>query len=241
MKLSEKDASLDPSYDPTKRPQAKTGTVDLDEKGDVSVISDIQGADDFVHRLHQQVISLGGQVSMTVEQLVVWLDRRIDHQDIPYTESAVFLNKAVRGLMTKHGIADVGILAFDRYRLCDAIEAAIEKHRTIERLQAFQGFLLPNSNWPLTRPVFSISPRSATNQAGSTKARTNSTSTTWPEAWRIGRADATGQRIEGRVQVLAGWMSIRKCATGSATSIAVAPRSVSRLPPIFLPRLRLHA
>lgn len=143
--LSQKDASLAVGYDPTKKPQAKSGSIDFDKDSKVELISEPSGTDDFVHRLHKQVSALSGPVSMTVEQLVVWLDRRIDHQDIPYAESAAYLNKVVRGLMAKHGIKDVSVLALDRFRLCDEIEAAIDRHRVSERLQAFQGFLLPNS------------------------------------------------------------------------------------------------
>jgi type III restriction enzyme len=39
-----------------------------------------------------------------------------------------------------------GVLALDRYRLCEEIETAIQRHRTTERQQAFQGFLLPASD-----------------------------------------------------------------------------------------------
>jgi type III restriction enzyme len=144
-RLSEKDASLAPSYDPRKRPQAKTGSIDIDAKGDLQQVNDPQGTPDFIGRLHQQVLALGGPQTMTVEELVVWLDRRIEHSDIIYSESAAFLNKVVRGLMAQYGIDDPSVLALDRYRLSDEIEAAIEKHRTAERQQAFQGFLLPNS------------------------------------------------------------------------------------------------
>lgn len=144
-RLSEKDASLDPAYDPTKRPQVRTGVVDVTEQGDVTTVSEAPGADDFIGRLHQQVIDLGAPPAMTVEQLVAWLDRRIDHHDIPYAESAVYLTKVVRGLMARHGITDPGVLALDRYRLRDEIEKAIDKHRVSERQQAFQAFLLPQS------------------------------------------------------------------------------------------------
>jgi type III restriction enzyme len=143
--LSQKDASLAASYDPTKQPQARSGTIDIDKDSQVKLTNEPSGTYDFVHRLHKQVSALSNQVSMTVEQLVVWLDRRIDHQDIPYAESAAFLNKVVRGLMAKHGIEDVSVLALDRFRLCDEIEAAIDRHRVSERMHAFQGFLLPSS------------------------------------------------------------------------------------------------
>jgi type III restriction enzyme len=145
-RLSEKDASLDPAYDPTKRPQARTGVLDVTDKGDLSVVSEVPGTSDFIGRLHQQVMDLGSHPAMTVEQLVAWLDRRIDHHDIPYAESAAYLSKVVRGLMARHGITDPGVLALDRFRLRDEIEKAIDRHRVEERKQAFQAFLLPSSD-----------------------------------------------------------------------------------------------
>jgi len=63
-------------------------------------------------------------------------------------ESAVFIHNAVRGIMTKFGIADVSILSLDRYRLRDEIEIKIQQHRMAERRNAFQRYLLPDS--PLT-------------------------------------------------------------------------------------------
>lgn len=145
-RLSEKEASLDAAYNPTKRPQARSGMVDVNEQGDVSLLSEIPGTGDFIGRLHQQVMDLGAPPAMTVEQLVAWLDRQINHHDIPYAESAVYLVKVVRGLMAKHGITDPGVLALDRYHLRDEIEKAIDRHRIAERQQAFQAFLLPSSD-----------------------------------------------------------------------------------------------
>jgi type III restriction enzyme len=100
---------------------------------------------DFVATLHQQVIALGGSGDWKLEDLVGWLDRHIDHQDIPAGESAEFLRQVIRGLMAKFGIADIGLLALDRFRLREQIEERIQKHRDSERSAAFQQFLLPES------------------------------------------------------------------------------------------------
>jgi type III restriction enzyme len=54
----------------------------------------------------------------------------------------------VRGIMTKFGIAEVSLLALDRYRLRDEIENKIQQYRVAERKNAFQRYLLPES--PLT-------------------------------------------------------------------------------------------
>lgn len=59
--------------------------------------------------------------------------------------SAEFLRKVIRGLMAKHGITDLSVLALDRFRLRDEVEACIQQHRDSEQRTAFQQFLLPNS------------------------------------------------------------------------------------------------
>ncbi len=96
----------------------------------------------------------------TLEILVGWLDRHIDHQDIPAGESAEFLRKVIRGLMAKYGIADIGLLALDRFRLREEIETRIQQHRDGERKTAFQQFLLAGSALTVSdRSASSISKR----------------------------------------------------------------------------------
>ncbi len=148
-KLSEKDASFPQDYSPLVRPYGKAGLVDIGEKGEVqtSVIRETPGAD-FVGTLHQQVLQLSGTNEWPLESLVAWLDREIDHQDIPVGESAEFMRKVIRGLMAKLGMTDVSTLALDRFRFRDEIATRIEDHRESERKASFQLLLLPDS--PLT-------------------------------------------------------------------------------------------
>jgi type III restriction enzyme len=145
-KLSAKDAALAANYNPLQRPAGKAGLVDIGTKGEVQtqVLQD-KAETDFVATLHQHVLALGGTEDWTLEILVAWLDHHIDHQDIPAGESAEFLRKVIRGLMAKYGIADIGLLALDRFRLREAIESRIQQHRDGERKTAFQQFLLPGS------------------------------------------------------------------------------------------------
>jgi type III restriction enzyme len=145
-KLSAKDAALSDGYNPLFRPAGKAGLIDVGARGEVetSVLKDVPGAD-FVGTLHQQVMALGTAGDWSLETLVAWLDKQIDHQDIPLGESAEFLRKVIRGLMAKCGIADVSVLALDRFRLRDEIEARIQQHRDGERKTAFQAFLLPEA------------------------------------------------------------------------------------------------
>jgi len=145
-KLSAKDASLTEGYNPLKRPAGKAGLLDVGAKGEVqtSMLQDRPDSD-FVAKLHQQVMALSNSGDLTLEDLVGWIDRHIDHQDIPAGESAEFLRQVIRGLMAKFGIADMGLLALDRFRLREQIEERIQQHRDGEQKAAFQQFLLPNS------------------------------------------------------------------------------------------------
>ena len=90
-------------------------------------------------------MSLGAVNDWTLESLAAWLDRHIDHQDIPAGESAEFMRKAIRGLTAKYTITDINVLALDRFRLRDAIDARIQEHRAGERKTTFQAYLLPES------------------------------------------------------------------------------------------------
>jgi type III restriction enzyme len=144
-KLSEKDASL-AGYNPLVRPIGLAGLVDVGVKGEVQaeVISEPAQAD-FVGTLHQQVLQLGGHDDWSLDTLVAWLDREIDHQDIALGESAEFIRKAIRGLMATFGISDIGVLALDRFRLRDELTIRTQQHREGARTESFQMFLLPNS------------------------------------------------------------------------------------------------
>jgi type III restriction enzyme len=98
--------------------------------------------------LHQQTLQLGGTHDWSIESLIAWLDREIDHQDIPVGESVEFMRKVIRGLMAMLGMTDVSTLTIDRFRLRDEIAARIQDHRESERKASFQLLLLPDS--PLT-------------------------------------------------------------------------------------------
>jgi type III restriction enzyme len=101
---------------------------------------------DFIAAVHQQVMQLSSGGDWTIEKLISWLDRQIEHKDIPVGESAEFLRKVIRGLMAKSGITDVGVLALDRFRLKDEVERRIDQHREGEHKAAFQMFLLSQSS-----------------------------------------------------------------------------------------------
>ncbi|MCC8991760.1 MAG: hypothetical protein LM514_04100, partial [Streptococcus sp.] len=145
-KLSERDASLSNGYNPLERPTGQVGLVDIDATGKVqtNILPEPAGTD-FIATLHQRTLALGmPDQEWTLETLIAWLDSKIRHQDITAGESAEFLRKAIRGLLAKFAIDEVSLLALDRFRLRDEIEARIDHHRESERKAAFQRFLLPD-------------------------------------------------------------------------------------------------
>ena len=152
-RLSEKDAALSDNYNPLVRPAGRTGVVDVTAKGGIQTSARDEKLEDFVGTLHQHVLNLGDLGDWTKEALIAWLDRRLDHRDIPMGESAAFLAKAVNGLMARHAIDNVSTLALDRFRLLDEIETRIQHHREKERAAAFQAFLLPESSLTVNEAV----------------------------------------------------------------------------------------
>jgi len=148
-RLGQKDATLSDTYNPLNRPVGKSGIIDVSAASRLTS-SLMEEHEDFVGTLHQQVMELNGSGDWTIESLIAWIDRRIDHADIPAGESAEFLRKAMQGLMARYGIEDVSLLALDRHRLRDQIETRIQAHRENERKAAFQQWLLPDSSLVVT-------------------------------------------------------------------------------------------
>ena len=145
-RLSELDASI-PGYDPLTKPPGKAGVVDVGSNGAVVTSAE---AGDFVATLHQQVLALGTAGGWTMEELIVWLDRHIDHRDIPLSESAEFIRRSIRGVLARFERADVDALALDRFRMREAIETRIAEHRLAQRQAAFQQLLIPGAPLSVT-------------------------------------------------------------------------------------------
>ncbi len=154
-RLSERDATLSETLYPSKRAAGELGLVDV-ERGSGKVRTEQtdtvdEGDDqDFVGRLHQQVMTLTGGSDWSFDRLVAWLDRNLfrdpeERREIIGTESALFLRKAINGLLAARGLSDHGALVLDRHRLAEALAQRIRQHRETERLEAFQALLLPQS------------------------------------------------------------------------------------------------
>jgi type III restriction enzyme len=154
-RLSERDATLDEASYPRKRAAGELGLVDVEqESGKVLTQAGGMVAEgpeaDFVGQLHQQVLALSGGSDWSEERLIQWLDRNLfrdpeERREITGHESALFLRKAINGLMAERGLTDIGALVLDRHRLAEALAQRIRQHREAERMAAFQALLLPDS------------------------------------------------------------------------------------------------
>ncbi len=141
-RLGGKDASLPEHYNPLVRPESRAGILDVTGTGEVQITEVHEKGTGYETGAYRSMLPMP---DWTLEGLVAWLDSHIPHQDIPAEESAAFLLKVLRGLMAKYSIQEVGVLAFDRFRLRDEVEALIQRHRLSERKSAFQKYLLPES------------------------------------------------------------------------------------------------
>ncbi|MCX6936830.1 MAG: DEAD/DEAH box helicase family protein [Verrucomicrobia bacterium] len=162
-RLSERDASLSEVLYPAKRSTGELGLVDVDQtSGRVSTekTDTLEEGDDkdFVGRLHQHVMALTGGSDWSFEHLIVWLDKNLfrdpeERREIIGTESALFLRKAINGLIAARGLTDIGGLVLDRHRLAEALAQRIRQHREAERHAAFQSLLLPESELTVSDEV----------------------------------------------------------------------------------------
>lgn len=154
--LADKSADLPKNYSPLDRPMAQSGTVDVSSSGEITadIKESAPGKEDFTARLHQQILDMGMEEDWTLPRLVAWLDRQIEHPDIPSGDSSGFILQALNGLMAKWSIESVDVLARDRFRLRDQIQQRIQQHRDAERKKAFQQLLMPDSALVVDEKVF---------------------------------------------------------------------------------------
>jgi type III restriction enzyme len=136
-KLSKCDPLLTEEEFPTRRPEGKRGEIDITKGGQIETrfLSDLLG----------QVSFLGANEAWTEAELACWFDRTIPHRDITPTESGIFLARLVRALIDERRLS-LAQLVLDKYRLRQAVEARIEKHRSAANRQAFQSLLFPEED-----------------------------------------------------------------------------------------------
>ena len=131
-RLADCDAALSDVEFPTQEAAGEAGEVDVSEAGLVEIR--------FIDQLHEQLTLLNAEQGWDVASLVNWLDRAIPHPDITQAQAAVFIHNLVRDLVVGRGLT-VEQLARQKFRLCNAIEAKIAKHRDAQARSAYNGLL----------------------------------------------------------------------------------------------------
>lgn len=113
-------------------PQATTGEIDISEKGRIETR--------FIEQAQTQLALVGGEEGWTLPKLANWLDRSIEHKDVPLSQSSLFMHKALDGLIDKRGFF-IERLARQKFKLAEAIAKKIEQHRSRAAKDSFQRYL----------------------------------------------------------------------------------------------------
>jgi type III restriction enzyme len=121
----------------------QAATVDVDEAGKVR-IEQIE----FLRELREQLSFHDLRAPRTPAELAVWLDRSIYHPDVTQTEMSLFLRRMVDRLISDRGIA-LEQLAPSRFRLRDAAEEKVSRHRHDALNEGYQRFLSLDCETPL--------------------------------------------------------------------------------------------
>lgn len=102
----------------------------------------------FINELQNTMTLFATDQGWTPAELVYWLDRAIPHPDVTFRESNAFLTRLVMRLIYERGFT-LDQLVMDKYHLRDAVAVKIQTHRLEARKQAYNLFLLPDSQTPL--------------------------------------------------------------------------------------------
>lgn len=141
--LSKCDTSLSESEYSGKRVGGTEIEYDVTEKGKLK--------EEFINELQSTMTLFATDQGWTPAELVYWLDRAIPHSDITFRESNAFLTRLVMDLIDAEGGRGFTLdqLVADKYHFRDAVAAKIQAHRQEARKQAYNLFLLPESQTPL--------------------------------------------------------------------------------------------
>jgi type III restriction enzyme len=102
----------------------------------------------FINELQNTMTLFASDQGWTPPEMVYWLDHAIPHPDVTFRESNAFLSRLVMRLIHERGFT-LDQLVMDKYHLRDAVATKIQAYRLEAREQAYNLFLLPDSQTPL--------------------------------------------------------------------------------------------
>lgn len=126
--------------DPVLSEQAYSSEITSGADGELDVTEAGKIEKRFVNDVRTQLMLLRTEGNWTSVGLVSWLDRNISHPDITQVQTSVFINRVVTALIDSRGVS-VDQLASDRYRLCRAVTALINRHRQDMRNRGYEAML----------------------------------------------------------------------------------------------------
>ncbi len=138
--VAERDATLSDTEFPSQPTGGIVGEIDVSDAGRVETR--------FVQELHEQLSLIAVETGWTVASLANWLDRQFRHDDIPQSQSSLFIHNVLTGLIETRSV-NVDHLARQKYRLRDAIEAKISEYRAEFGRQAFTASLFGPDALPI--------------------------------------------------------------------------------------------
>jgi type III restriction enzyme len=111
--------------------------VILGTEGEVDVTSTGKIEARFVDQVRQQLEFLRSDTGWSLDALVNWLDRHIDHPDITRTQATLFIHKALTGLIESRNVKPEQ-LAHEKFRLRTVLTEKIDQHRMAMAKASFQ-------------------------------------------------------------------------------------------------------
>jgi type III restriction enzyme len=138
--LSKRDPYLSEEEFPASFSEGEKGVIDIDSSGRVQR--------NFIQVLQNQMSWLSDDQGWSVIELASWLDRNIEHIEIPHNQSIVFFTGMVESLISKRNFT-LESLVREKYRLRKAATAKFLSYRQSAWNETFQQFLSPDFATPL--------------------------------------------------------------------------------------------
>ena len=130
--LAQCNAALTETDFPSRFFAGTAASIDVSDAGRIET--------EYVEQLHENLQQLYPEPGWTVPALANWLDRQIPHHDIPQAQSSLFIANVLTGLMQARSVT-VEQLARQKYRLRNAIEESIDRHRRAQAKRSFDRLL----------------------------------------------------------------------------------------------------
>jgi type III restriction enzyme len=142
--LAECDPSLGEAVFPSAGPGGQTGEIDVTAGGKVEISG-------FVATLHRDLSLFANEPGWTPQALTAWMLPRVRQTDVTGSSLRSFVGAAIESLMRERHWT-IGRVAAEKFRLAEAIELLIERHRNAKRAAAYERFLFAQDAQVETSP-----------------------------------------------------------------------------------------